>query len=160
MIREIFMGVVAGAVGTVALNVSTYTDMAIRGRPSSNAPAQLVNALARFAGLAPSGQGGSTQDQTVQHRESGLGALFGYANGLGTGLAYGLLREQFDEVPIPLASIGVGLTAMAASDVPLIVLRVSNPKTWGVSGWLADIIPHLIYGLVTVTTYEALRNMD
>jgi hypothetical protein len=49
---------------------------------------------------------------------------------------------------------------MPASDVPLIALRVSDPKTWGVSGWLADVIPHLIYGLVTVTTYEVLRNMD
>jgi hypothetical protein len=86
--------------------------------------------------------------------------LLGYVNGLGTGLAYGLLRSRFDEVPIPLASISVGLTAMAASDVPLIALRVSNPKTWGVSGWLSEVIPHLIYGLVTVTTYEVLRNMD
>jgi len=48
---------------------------------------------------------------------------------------------------------------MAASDVPLIALRATDPKTWGFSGWVADIIPHLIYGLVTVTTYEALRNM-
>jgi hypothetical protein len=160
MIREILKGMVAGAVGTVALNVATYADMAIRGRPSSSAPAQMVSTLARFVGLAPAAQDGGTQDQTAQNRESGLGALLGYVNGLGTGLAYGLLRAQLDEVPIPVASIGVGLTAMAASDVPLIALRVSNPKIWGVSGWLADVIPHLIYGLVTVTTYEALRNMD
>ena len=54
------------------------------------------------------------------------------------------------------AGIIVGLTAMAASDVPLVTLKVTNPKTWGVSGWLADLIPHLIYGFVTVATYEAL----
>jgi hypothetical protein len=160
MIREILKGTVAGAVGTVALNVTTYADMAIRGRPSSSAPTQMVSTLARFVGLAPAAQDGGTQDQAAQNRESGLGALLGYVNGLGTGLAYALLRAQRDSVPIPLASIGVGLTAMAASDVPLIALRVSNPKTWGISGWLADVIPHLIYGLVTVTTYEALRNMD
>jgi len=160
MIREILKGTIAGAVGTVALNISTYADMAIRGRPSSSAPTNLVSTLARFVGLAPTTQDGGTQDQTAQHRESGLGALLGYVNGLGTGIAYGLLREQFDEVSLPLASIGAGLTAMAASDVPLIALRVSNPKTWGVSGWLADLIPHLIYGLITVSTYEVLRNMD
>lgn len=160
MIREILKGTVAGAVGTVALNVATYADMAIRGRPSSSAPAQMVSALVRFVGLAPAAQDGGRQDQTAQNRESGLGALLGYVNGLGTGIAYGLLRAQRDPVPIPLASISVGLTAMAASDVPLIALRVSDPKTWGVSGWLADVIPHLIYGLVTVTTYEVLRNMD
>lgn len=160
MIREILQGTIAGAAGTVALNISTYADMAIRGRPSSSAPANLVKTLARFVGLAPAAQDGGSQDQTAQHRESGLGALFGYVNGLGTGIAYGLLREQFDEVPLPLATIGVGLAAMAASDVPLIALRVSNPKTWGISGWFSDLIPHLIYGLVTASTYEALRNMD
>jgi hypothetical protein len=32
---------------------------------------------------------------------------------------------------------------------------MSNPKTRGFAGWAADIIPHLVYGLVTVITYEA-----
>ncbi len=159
MLRDTLIGTVAGAVGTVALNVTTYVDMAIRGRQASSAPSKMVNTLAKLVGISSSSQGGSSQDQTTQQRESGLGALFGYVNGLGTGLAYGLLRSQLDNVPIPLASIGVGLTAMAASDVPLIALRATDPKTWGFSGWVADIIPHLIYGLVTVTTYEALRNM-
>src|SRR6266568_9426341 len=102
MIREILKGTVAGAVGTVALNVATYGDMVIRGRPSSSAPAQMVSTLARFVGLAPATQDGGTQDQTAQNRESGLGALLGYVNGLGTGIAYGLLRTQRDSVPIPL----------------------------------------------------------
>ena len=159
MVQETLLGVVAGAVGTVALDMTTYADMAIRGRPPSSAPAQLISTLAKLVGLSSSQSGGS-QDQTTQNRESGLGALLGYVNGLGTGVAYGLLRSRFDDVPIPVASIGVGLTAMAASDIPLIALRVSNPKTWGLSGWLADIIPHLIYGFVTVITYETLRSMD
>jgi hypothetical protein len=47
---------------------------------------------------------------------------------------------------------------MAASDVPMVALKVSNPKTWGVSGWLSDLVPHLIYGLVTVATVEALSD--
>jgi hypothetical protein len=45
---------------------------------------------------------------------------------------------------------------MAASDVPLVSLKVTNPRTWGLSGWLSDAIPHLIYGIVTVATYEAI----
>jgi hypothetical protein len=61
-----------------------------------------------------------------------------------------MLRSQFGETPILLAGTLVGLTTMAASDFPLVTLLVSNPKTWGVSGWLADLIPHLIYGIVTV----------
>lgn len=160
MLRETLMGAIAGAAGTVALDVTTYTDMAIRGRPSSNAPSKLISKLAKLVGLSSPSQGAEPQDQKTQNREGGLGALFGYVNGLGTGVAYGLLRSQLDGVPIPLASIGVGLIAMAASDVPLIALKVTDPKTWGVSGWLSDAIPHLIYGLVTVTTYEALMNID
>jgi hypothetical protein len=33
MLRHLLMGTAAGTVGTVALNVATYADMAIRGRP-------------------------------------------------------------------------------------------------------------------------------
>jgi len=160
MLRGVLFGVVAGAMGTVALNVVTYADMAIRGRPSSSAPSKMVSILAEKAGLSLSSQGKGSQDQAAQNRESGLGALLGYVNGLGMGVAYGLLRSQLDDVPIPLASTAVGLAAMAASDIPLFALGVSDPRTWGVSGWAADIIPHIIYGFVTVTTYELLTNSD
>jgi hypothetical protein len=160
MLSDALIGAVAGAVGTVALDVATYADMAIRARSSSGAPAQMVSILAKAAGLPLSAQGVGSQDQTAQNRENGLGALLGYVNGLGVGVTYGLLRSREDQVPVPLAGIGVGLVAMAASDIPLIALRVSNPKTWGFSGWAADAIPHLIYGLVTVIVYEALTNLD
>jgi hypothetical protein len=73
-------------------------------------------------------------------------------------MLYGLLRSRTDSVSTPLAGIVVGLAAMAASDVPLVSLGISNPKTWGLSGWLSDLIPHLIYGFVTVSAYEALFN--
>ena len=160
MLSGTWIGAVAGAVGTVALDVTTYADMAIRGRSSSGAPAQMVGMLAKAVGLPLSAQGVGSQDETAKNRENGLGALLGHVNGIGVGVAYGLLRSRQDQVPIPLAGIGVGLVAMAASDIPLIALRVSNPKTWGFSGWAADAIPHLIYGLATVTVYEALTNLD
>jgi len=153
------IGAVAGAVGTVALDVTTYADIAIRGRSSSGAPSQMISILAKTVGLPLSSQGVGSEDETAQNRESGLGALLGYMNGLGVGVAYGLLRSGRDDIPIPVAGIGVGLAAMAASDIPLIALRVSNPKTWGFSGWAADAIPHLVYGLVTAIVYEALTNL-
>ncbi len=37
---------------------------------------------------------------------------------------------------------------------------MSNPKTWGFAGWAADIISHLVYGLVAVITYEALYSAE
>jgi hypothetical protein len=160
MLRNALIGVVAGAAGTVALNVATYVDMAIRGRPSSSAPSQMVSKVADKAGLLLSPQGVGSDDQAAQNRESGLGALLGYVNGLGVAVAYGLLRSQLDEVPLPLAGVGVGLAAMIASDVPLVALGTSNPKTWGFSDWAADLIPHLLYGFITASLYEALSNLD
>ena len=159
MLSGALIGAVAGAVGTVALDITTYADIAIRGRSSSGAPSQMISILAKTVGLPLSSQGVGSEDETAQNRESGLGALLGYMNGLGVGVAYGLLRSGRDDIPIPVAGIGVGLAAMAASDIPLIALRVSNPKTWGFSGWAADAIPHLVYGLVTAIVYEALTNL-
>jgi hypothetical protein len=120
----------------------------------------LVEKLANMAHLPLSTRAAGSNDQAVQNRESGLGAVLGYVNGLATGALYGLLRSQLEEVPVPLAGALVGLAAMAESDVPLITLRVSDPKTWGFSGWVADIIPHLVFGMVTVLTYETLAKME
>lgn len=156
MLSSTLRGIIAGATGTVALDISTYMDMAIRGRSSSNAPSKMIDAVAQKIHPPLSTQSSSSNNQSAQNRESGLGCLLGYGNGLGTRVIYGILRSQFEEVPAQLAAPLVGLTAMAASDVPLVALRVSNPKTWGISGWLTDTIPHLIYGIVTVATYEAL----
>ena len=39
-------GAAAGAAGTAALNAVTYLDMAIRGRPSSSTPEQVVETIA------------------------------------------------------------------------------------------------------------------
>jgi hypothetical protein len=87
------MGVAAGAVGTVALNVTTYTDMALRGRPANSAPAQVAGKLAGKAGIDLSGE-----HETTQNRKSWLGALSGYAVGLGVGTAYGLIRPLLGDV--------------------------------------------------------------
>jgi hypothetical protein len=91
----------------------------------------------------------------AQHRLSGLGALMGYATGLGIGALYGLARPILVKLPLPLAGLALGAAAMASSDVPATITGATNPKTWGASGWASDIIPHAIYGLVTVLTYEA-----
>jgi hypothetical protein len=156
MAQATMAGVIAGATGTVALDVATYLDMAIRGRSASSAPSQLIDATAKSMHVPLSPQGVGAQDQQAQNRESGLGALLGYIYGLGVGCIYGLIRSRLQKNSIPLAAVGVGLAAMAASDVPLFVARISNPKSWGLSGWASDLIPHLVYGLVTVATYESL----
>src|ERR671932_145617 len=104
MLRTLLMGAAAGAVGTVALDITTYLDMAIRGRPSSEVPARTAVRLASAVGadLEPRGQAVSPEaEQQAHSRQSGVGALMGY------------------------------------------------------SGWLADLVPHLAYGMFTAAAYEA-----
>lgn len=154
MLQRVLLGVVAGATGTVALNVATYADMAIRGRQSSNVPAQVAGKIAGRAGL-DLGKGASDAS-TVENRKSGLGALMGYEVGLGVGAAYGLLHPLLRFLPVPLAGAALGAAAMAASDVPAVKLGVTDPAEWGTAGWAADILPHLAYGLVTALVFDAL----
>ena len=45
---------------------------------------------------------------------------------------------------------------MVASDLPIIALGVSDPRTWAAAGWVSDLLPHLAYGLATAAVYEAL----
>lgn len=153
MLREVLMGTAAGAVGTVALNAATYTDMAVRGRPSSSVPAQVAGKLAEKAGIDLSG---GESDDAAQNRESGLGALLGYATGLGVGAAYGLIRPHLGGVSRPVAGAWLGLGAMAASDVPAAAFGVTDPTKWDADSWASDVLPHLAYGLVTAVAYDAL----
>ena len=151
MRRALLLGVVAGAAGTAALNLATYLDMAGRGRPSSSVPADVAGELAGAAGVElASGE----DEDTAGNRREGLGALLGIATGLGVGAAYGLLRAGLNRLPLPLAAAGVGAAAMAGSDLPATALGVTDPRTWPASSWAADLVPHLVYGVVTVATYD------
>lgn len=154
MPNGLVLGMVAGAAGTAALNVVTYLDMVVRGRPSSEVPAQAAEALADKAGidLAPAGQ----DDEEAQNRSSGLGALLGYVTGLGVGAVYGLARPRLAAVPLPVAAVAAGAAAMAGSDVPTAALGITDPRSWPASSWVVDIVAHLAYGLLTAVTYDAI----
>lgn len=148
-------GAAAGAVGTVALNIATYLDMAMRARPASSVPAKLVGVLADKVGVDLVNGMEEDAKEEEQNRRSGLGALIGYVNGLGVAALYGTLRPHLRWLPVPVAGIALGLAAMAASDVPIGLSGVSDPATWAPEDWAADLIPHLIYGLVTAIAYDA-----
>ena len=99
----------------------------------------------------------ATSDQ-ADNRRSAAGALLGYGLGVGLGSLYGLLRPRLGRgrVSIPLAGAAVGLTAMTVADASYAVTGVSDPRTWTATDWISDIVPHLIYGIVTVATYETI----
>ncbi len=150
MVRKTLIGMAAGSAGTVALNVTTYADMALRGRSSSSVPAEVACKLVEKAGIDLG------SEEAAKNRRSGLGALQGYIAGLGVGAVYGLIRPHVDNASIPLVGVGLGLAAMAASDVPATVLGVTDPRKWSLSSWASDVVPHLTYGLATAATYDAI----
>ena len=145
-------GALAGAAGTTALNAATYVDMALRARPASETPQQTVAAVADKTGYDVSA---ATVDQT-QNRLTGLGSLSGIATGVGVGVAAGILAPLLTRVPPFLATVAVGAGAMAASDVSMAKLGVTNPREWSSTDWLSDALPHLAYGAVTAIALRAL----
>lgn len=147
MRRELAAGIAAGAVGTVALNVATYLDMTVRGRPASSAPADAAGKLADLAG-ADLGD-----EEEAPNRREGLGALLGLVTGLGVGAAYGLVRGLV-HVPLPVAAGCLGAAAMAGSDLPMTALGLTDPREWDAASWASDIVPHLAYGAAAALAYQ------
>ncbi|MGK5740544.1 hypothetical protein [Micromonospora sp. URMC 103] len=147
---ELTDGAIAGAVGSTALNIVTYLDMALRGRPASSTPDE---AAGRLASAAHVGLGTPAK---APNRRNGLGALLGYATGVGVGVGFALLARGRRW---PLATAGglLGAGAMAMTDGSLTVLRVTDPRTWRRSDWISDIVPHLTYGLAAAATWNRLR---
>jgi hypothetical protein len=148
----ILAGAAAGAAGTAALNAVTYMDMTVRGRPASDTPERTVEKLADSAGVAVPGEG-----ETRDHRLTGLGSLSGIATGVGVGAAFGVLRRLGLRPPTLLGAAVVALSAMAATDSSMASMGTSDPRTWSAADWLADLLPHLAYGLVTYATLQALE---
>lgn len=139
----------------MALNVVTYGDMVIRGRPASSVPSRVARQLADKVGIDLSAEDEIPDGPTVQDRQSGLGALQGFVVGLGIGAAYGLVRPRMGEVLRLRGGVVLGIAAMDGSDVPATALGVTDPRQWDVNGWHSDLAPHLAYGLATTVAYEA-----
>lgn len=150
MFRAILRGAAAGAVGTTALDAVTYLDMAVRGRPASDVPQRTLEALARRVGARVPGEG-----ETRANRLTGLGALAGIATGMGVGAVLGLARRYGWRPPLLLGAVLAGAAAMAASDVPVAGLGVSDPRTWSATAWVSDVVPHLTYGVATTAVLDA-----
>jgi hypothetical protein len=145
-VSGLWAGAAAGAAGATALNIATYTDMAVRARPASDAPQETVEKLAEHADL----------EITDDNRRTGLGSLSGLVTGVGVGAAFGLLRRFGVRLPLPVGAVVTGLTAMAVTDGSMAALKVTDPRTWSGTDWLSDVVPHLVYGAVTYATLRAL----
>lgn len=152
----ILRGAIAGAAGTVALDLVTYGDMAVRGRAPSDMPAEVIRLLAERAGIEPLAKPDDETDDATKHRRTALGAISGYKIGVLIGALYGAAQPLFGNAPLLVRAAVVGGLAMAASDVPATMLGATDPKQWDAGSWVSDIGPHLVYGLVTAAVFEAI----
>jgi drug/metabolite transporter (DMT)-like permease len=142
-------GLLAGAAGTLALDVTTYLDMAVRGRPASRTPEQTVQRLADIVRLDL-----GTGDR-AESRRTALGALLGYATGLGVALGYTLAVRRPQPVPVTAGLLTV--LAMTGANGPMTLLGITDPRTWKAIDWVADVVPHLAYGVVAGSVARRLR---
>jgi hypothetical protein len=154
------LGAIAGAAGTLALDAITYGDIVLRGRPPSTMPAEMIRRLAEKAGIAPFGKPDDDVDETVRNRRNGLAALSGYVIGLSVGAAYGVLRPLTSKMPLMLQLVTLTTLMMIASDGPAAIVGATDPKTWGPSGWISDLVPHVGYALVATCVFRLYEGND
>ncbi len=133
-------GLIAGVVGTAALDAATYLDILVRGRDPSPLPGESAARLAGRLGLDLAGQDGA-----AENRRSALGSLLGTFTGAGVGAAYGLAARRRPGSRLAEAALLAGLATVVANG-SLIAQGLTDPRRWGLVDWLADLIPHLAYG--------------
>jgi uncharacterized membrane protein len=143
-------GLAAGAAGTVALDAVGYLDMALRGRPASPVPGQLVDAVAERIGRPVPGRG-----RTKESRRSGLAALAGLGNGLGVGVLASAARSYGVRFSPPVGAVLAGAMSSAATEFAIAGLGIGDPLTWSAADWAADAVPHLAYGVAVQAVLEA-----
>ena len=143
-------GLIAGAAGTTALNVVTYLDMALRGRPASSTPDQSVEMIADAAGV------GLGDGEKAENRKAGLGPMLGFGTGLGAGAVYGA-GAGGRSVPRPGATPARTVRANLGESAPQTALGLTDPREWSAADWLMDAVPHLAYGAVAAGVYDALN---
>lgn len=154
MKRTVGRGLVAGSAGVTALNAVTYIDMALRGRPGSDAPGRLVEEILKRVGLDIPGRG-----EEKDSRRAAVGAVAGIKTGLAVGVAAAAARQAGARVPAPIGAVLTGAAAMAASDVPLAKLGISDPHTWSAGDWTVDAAGHLAYGMAVRGVLDATEPM-
>jgi hypothetical protein len=150
MIGNLLRGAAAGAAGTAALNAATYLDMVIRGRGASSTPEQAIEAVSGRLGIDIPGEG-ETRDNRVQ----ALGALGGLATGVAVGAFLGIASSMGWRPGLLGGSLTAGSMAMVGANGPMTRIGITDPRQWSAGEWASDVIPHLVYGVMTYATLDA-----
>lgn len=155
--NRVIEGAVAGAVGVATINAATNLDMLARGRPASTVPTDMAEHLAEALGATPAPELPRDRAEVRTNRTSGTGALLGTLTGVCGGIALALAGRRARSAPLPLVSTVLGVGVMAMTDTSATAAGVTDPRSWGTSGWAADLVPHLLYGWSTAGTLRALQ---
>ncbi|MEA2385646.1 MAG: hypothetical protein QOH72_5617 [Solirubrobacteraceae bacterium] len=140
---KIGRGLLAGAVGTAAMTVSSTLEQKLRGREPSTAPA---DAAMKVLGIE------SFCDDAAKNRFSNI---VHWAYGSAWGVPRGLLDAAGLSPAAATAAHGAAL--WGSEQVMLPLLGVAPPLwTWGVTEVAIDAIHHVVYTLATSVAYEAL----
>jgi hypothetical protein len=150
LLRGLLVGAAAGAAGTTALNAASYLDMVIRARPASATPEKSVEQLAQAVDVTIPGD-----DAQRANRVAGLGPMLGIATGIGVGALVGVSRAAGIRSGSVIGTLLTTAVVLVASNAPMTVLKVTDPRTWSLTDWVSDVLPHLAYGVVTHATAVA-----
>jgi hypothetical protein len=141
----------AGAAGTLALEAYTYADMAIRGRPASEVPPNVIQRLAQSVRL---GALANKEGDAPKNRRSGTSALLGYGIGMGAASAYARLRPSVPWLPWQVGGLILGAATLVASEGSATALGATDWSEWSLTDWISDIVPRSLFGLVTAYVCE------
>lgn len=150
-LRSVLGGAAAGAAGTTALNAVTYLDMTVRARPSSSTPQDTVDMLADKAGLTIPGN-----EEDRENRLQGLGPLSGIVTGVGVGAVLGIARGLGWRPPVAVSTLVATAVALIGANGPMAALGITDPRKWDLNAWVSDVVPHVVYGVVTAATLDGL----
>ena len=140
---KIGRGLVAGAIGTAAMTVSSTIEMRLRGRDGSTAPA---DAAMKVLGIE-------------SFCDDGAKGRFSNAIHWGYGTSWGVPRALLDAAGLDAAAATAahGGALWGSEQVMLPALGVAPPLwEWGVTEVAIDALHHVVYTVATSVAYEAL----
>ena len=138
-------GLVAGALGTAAMTVSSTLEARIRGRAASSAPAR---ATAKVLGIK------EFESELAQARFNDL-SHWGYGTG------WGVLRGLLGATPMTprAATLAHGAAIYGAAQVTLPALEIAPPSIfWGAKEIAIDALHHAVYAASCGVAYAALTS--
>lgn len=135
-------GLVAGAIGTAAMTISSTIEMKLRSRDPSSAPAHAATKVLR---IKPQGEEEKKRFSNFVHWS--YGTSWGAVRGVLAALSFG-----------PVAGTAVHLGAVWGTELVMLpALDVAPPATeWGAKEVAIDGWHHLVYAVATGVAYSLL----